>query len=346
MSDAPIIIPAYQPSQPLLDLVHALHQQEAGVPILVVNDGSDAQCDAIFSALEAMPAVTVLKHEVNQGKGAALKTAFTYYQQHFSHDGVGVVTADADGQHAPEDILRVRQKLLTEPTALVMGVRGFSDKKVPLRSRFGNELTRCVFRLASKRNLHDTQTGLRGVPNPLVEQMLLIGTSGYEFELEMLMVAAEQQVAMIELPIHTIYIDHNASSHFRPVIDSAKIYFVFLRFAAISLLSFLLDFSLFSLLYYLEGSIGWAVFGARVVSGLFNFKLNRHLAFKNKDSQWLALVKYAALATVVAAVGYGMIWVSYHLAGVNVYLAKVVSEVVLYLLSFVVQRCFIFRSRA
>jgi putative flippase GtrA len=88
------------------------------------------------------------------------------------------------------------------------------------------------------------------------------------------------------------------------------------------------------------------VFGARVVSGLFNFKLNRHLAFKNKDSQWLALVKYAALATVVAAVGYGMIWVSYHLAGVNVYLAKVVSEVVLYLLSFVVQRCFIFRSRA
>ena len=151
-----VVIPAYQPDEKLYQLVLAL-RETADYPILIVNDGSGPDRDALFSSL--MPYAKVLKHAVNRGKGAALKTAFTYIQEHYPADE-GVVTVDADGQHLPEDIVRVSEAWEAAPEKLVLGSRRFTGN-VPFKSRAGNAITRCVFALSTGVRIFDTQTGLR-----------------------------------------------------------------------------------------------------------------------------------------------------------------------------------------
>ena len=94
---------------------------------------------------------------MNQGKGQALKTAFTYIQEQNIYGTV--VTADADGQHKVWDIFRTANKASENPNKLILGVRAFSGK-VPLRSRFGNSLTKALFKLQTGVGVTDTQTGL------------------------------------------------------------------------------------------------------------------------------------------------------------------------------------------
>ena len=120
-----VVIPAYEPDEKLLRLV----------------DGSkNAESKDVFSKLEADSAVTVLHHKVNRGKGRAMKTAFEYIKDAgFSDDGI--ITVDADGQHLIKDIVAVSETWAKNPNALVLGSRRFSGK-VPLRSRFGNGVTR------------------------------------------------------------------------------------------------------------------------------------------------------------------------------------------------------------
>jgi len=221
-----VLIPAYQPDERLLDAVGQL--REAGRDVIVVNDGSTGDCAAVFARMKtAFPAVHVLRHAANRGKGAALRTGFAYFLAHFSDAFAGVVTADADGQHALEDIMRVGEALLVEPEALVMGTRVFSEEQVPLRSRLGNTITIAVFRMVSGKKVGDTQTGLRGIPRALAQEMLSAEEDGFDFELEMLMQAAKEGRALHEVPIRTIYIGNNESSHFHTLADSAAVYRVF-----------------------------------------------------------------------------------------------------------------------
>jgi len=174
----PILIPAYQPGEMLARVTGELARLSEN-PIVVVDDGSGPEFAEVFRGIEASGRVHVVHHAVNLGKGAALKTGLNYALVHFPN-AAGVVTADADGQHHPEDILRIAARLDKQPGALVMGVRGFAGD-VPLRSRIGNGLTRVLMRLLIGQRLTDTQTGLRGVPASLIPHLLKLPSSGYEF---------------------------------------------------------------------------------------------------------------------------------------------------------------------
>ena len=223
-----ILIPAYHPDEKLLHLLESLHA--AGLcRILVVNDGSGPDCDGIFSEIRRRwSSVTVLAHETNRGKGGALKTAFRYLLEHADSSSQGVVTADADGQHTVPDIQCVMDEMERAPEALVLGVRMF-EGRVPLRSAFGNRLTRFLLRLLYGVRIPDTQTGLRGIPRAMMERCLEIPSDRYEFELDMLLAAVSGGIEIRSVPIRTIYIDNNASSHFHPLRDSARIYSVLFR---------------------------------------------------------------------------------------------------------------------
>jgi glycosyltransferase involved in cell wall biosynthesis len=156
-----IVIPAYKPSRALLDVVKTLAGADAR-PIVVVDDGSGSDSRALFDEVESFPEVRLLRHAVNLGKGAALKTAINFVLCEMP--GItGIVTADADGQHHPDDIRRVAEALAANPASLVLGCRAFG-KDVPLRSKFGNVLTSAVMHALLGRKLSDTQTGLRGIP--------------------------------------------------------------------------------------------------------------------------------------------------------------------------------------
>ena len=208
-AQVPVLIPSYKPGEALEILVQELLHREFEM-IVVVNDGSGPEFDEIFSRVARSPRVHLVEHGVNLGKGAALKTGLNYALVK-CRNLRGVVTADADGQHHPDDIVKVAEALPADGNALVLGVRSFSGS-VPLRSRLGNDLTRGLMHALVGQKLADTQTGLRGIPIRLIPHLLHMTSAGYEFELDMLLACKHQGFPVTQVPIRTIYLGNNESS--------------------------------------------------------------------------------------------------------------------------------------
>lgn len=334
------MIPAFQPGPRLLELISDLLADE-GLNLIVVDDGSSAACRSTFETLASRPRVTLLRHATNLGKGQALKTAFNHVLLQRSGDCAGVVTADADGQHLPADIRRLCAALHAQPDALSLGRRELG-RDIPWKSAVGNALTRHVFRLVVGARLHDTQSGLRAIPRTLLPELLRIPATGYEFELEMLIAAVRRGVEIVEVPIATIYEEGNRSTHFNPIRDSLRIYFVFLRYAAISLATAGVDFAAFAAAFPVTGNILGSTILARLVAGTFNFYFARTLVFRSRGAAAPELVRYVALVAWLMLVSYGLVTVLVIFVGFGVYTAKLTAETSLFLASFALQRFLVF----
>lgn len=341
-----VLIPAWKPERALAALVAELLELSFGA-IIVVNDGSDPSYEPIFDELsertfEGRSRVHILRHAVNLGKGRALKTGLNYFLNSFP-DSIGIVTADADGQHSAEDILAVAQKLNEDPQHLVLGSRRFQGE-IPLRSLVGNVITRHIFSALTGTSLSDTQSGLRGIPTRLIPSVLQLGGERYEYEMNVLTHAAHSS-GIAEVPIEAIYLDGNRSSHFNPVWDSMRIYFILLRFATSSLLAAAIDFAVFAIALWMTSNILMSMVAGRV-SSLANFALNRRFVFNSGGRVTIALVKYYTLAAILGMTAYFSIRFLSGTLGCNVLVAKIAAETVLWLASFSVQRTFIFPPRA
>ena len=215
------VVPSLNPTRQLTSTVEGL--LAAGFArVILVNDGSRPETEEYFQELDRLPQVTLLTHPVNRGKGAAMKTAFTWLLEHWP-DCPGVVTVDGDGQHHPEDALACAQKMLAEER-VILGCRDFSRPEVPPRSRTGNRITRGVFRVFCGMSLSDTQTGLRAVPRRYLEELTAVAGNRYEYETNMLLALKQRRIPWGEMKIRTIYLEENRGSHFHPVRDSWKIY--------------------------------------------------------------------------------------------------------------------------
>lgn len=333
-----LVIPAYRPDPGLLPLVEELLHDDYPL-VVVVNDGSGPEHRALFERLAELPRVEVVTHLVNLGKGEALKTGLNHL--FVGHpDLVGAVTVDADGQHLPADVKRVAKALVEHPESLCLGTRSF-DGAVPWKSRIGNTCSRWVLWLLSGQSLRDTQTGLRGIPRDFVVDLLPLRTARYEFELEMLLRAAEEGRGLVQVPIRTVYRDDNRGSHFDPLWDSLRVYFVFLRFLVSSLLTAIIDFTAFSASYALGAPLLPSVALGRVFAGAFNFLVNRSLVFRVGGSPLVEAAKYVALVLSLMTVSY-VLTLALVERGVNVFLAKVSVETSLFLVSFAVQRVYVF----
>lgn len=335
-----ILVPSYQPTYRLVDVVAGIRAAVPWLTVLVVDDGSGPSYGAIFDAARAAGA-RVLGYPVNRGKGHALKVGFRYAQHRWP--GEDVVTADGDGQHSTDDILRVAEAL-RGTDAIVLGGRRFTGA-VPLRSRLGNAVSRRLFRAASGLAIHDTQTGLRGFPAATLGWLTTVKGDRFEYELTVLLEASSAGLAVEELPIDTIYLDENASSHFRPIVDSVRVMLPMLRFAASSLTAFVLDLVLLQLLYVATGNLLLSVVAARVMSASVNFVVNRHLVFGSGEPGNLRrhVIGYFGLAGTLLAASYGLL-AGLTALGLPLLAAKVVTDVTLYLASFAVQRRLVFRA--
>ena len=335
-----VLIPALNPAESMLDVVVALAASDKITHIILVDDGSSEAHQSVFQSAATRPKVTLLRHAVNLGKGAALRTGMN---QFLCHDEAGsvLVTADADGQHLPEDILAVGDKAEASRGDLVLGARAFSGN-VPLRSRFGNDLTRRIFRFLVGPKVTDTQTGLRAIPRALMPKLLRAKASGYEFELQMLIMAAQAKINITAVPIQTVYIDENASSHFNPLKDSMRIYFVFIRFLSTSLMASVVDFILFAIVFGLTHSLGWGIGIARLFSGTLNFALNKGFVFHSRSSLVWSITKFAAQEALLGSLSLLAIRSLMRHGDWNPYLAKPVVEIVIFICSFAVQRVLVF----
>lgn len=336
----PVLIPAYNPDGTLLslaaDLINNGFEQ-----IIIVNDGSDSSCDHIFEKLEKMGSCHVLQHAVNLGKGRALKTGFNYICLNFK-DVQGVVTVDADGQHLPKDVAKVAEIFLKHPRKLVIGVRKF-DRGTPLRSLIGNIITRHVFRFLVGKKLSDTQSGLRCIPISMVPDLLRLEGERYEYEMNMLISTKTDHTEIVEEEITTVYLDNNRASHFNPFIDSMKIYFLLLRFSFSSIFASTIDFIVFTTTYIINRDILTGMVVARLISGSVNFVMNKSLVFRSRQGTKRTLIKYLVLFIVLAVMSFLSIQTMANY-GMNVILAKILSETVLFIASFTVQRDFVFSN--
>ncbi len=336
-----LLIPAYNPDRRMIPLVRQMRENFECV--IVVNDGSAGQCDEIFNALKGIDNIVLIAHEKNQGKGAALKTGFSYILAHLD-DCSCVVTADADGQHCPEDILAVARAFDAENPCLVMGSRNF-DSEVPLRSRLGNRLTRSIMKLFFRIDLSDTQTGLRAIPFSLLPKLLDIAYNGYEFEAEMLLTARKEGLGFEEIKIDTIYENNNAGSSFNPVVDSAKIYFVLFRYIIASLVTAAVDYFVFFASYSLFPKIFLCTYLARFVALFVNFVILRKYVFHSRGRFSAVALKYCMIVIISGFVSSVAIEYFHNVAGLNIVLSKITAELLLYLIIFVAQKEFVFRKQ-
>ncbi len=330
-----VLIPAYQPDVKLVQLVSDLRQK--GIAVSVVDDGGGADYAHIFEQVLETGAC-VLCHTQNKGKGAALKTGISHLMK--QTDVEGIVTADADGQHTIEDICLVMDTMAANPDHLVIGARSFAGD-VPARSRFGNTLTRGIFRLATGLKVTDTQTGLRGLPRKIFSELSVLEGDRYEYEMNMLLNIEHWGIAYTEVPIETVYIEGNKSSHFHPLRDSWLIYGKILKFLTSSMASFAVDYGLFFLLYTAFKLEYWFSYVlARAVSSFVNYMINRHIVFANGRKS--SVIKYYLLALFIMALGSigGDLLAT---AGIPGLLSKLIVDLPLFFLSYTVQRKYIFR---
>lgn len=350
----PVIIPSYEPDDRLIGIIRDLVEHDL-TPIVLVDDGSgDGYRKYFDEAAKIMGDKGVLlTHEVNKGKGRALKTAFSYILDGELKDSVGAITADSDGQHTVECISNVKAALLEHPDDLILGVRKFDGADVPWKSKAGNTITIKVVSYISGLKISDTQTGLRGIPNKFMKELIDVKGERFEFETQMLLETANRY-NITEVPIKTVYDSkENHTTHFDPWKDSIRIYKLFgkqfLKFIFSSLSSCVLDLLLFALFcaFLKEGAgsvyIACATILARVISATYNYIINYVVVFKSKSGKAVSAGKYVVLAIIQMSLSAALVSLScMALPMIPEVGIKAVIDMLLFFLSYYIQRRFIF----
>ena len=193
------LIPAYNAERFVADVVR---RAAAHLPVIAVNDGSR---DATLSELRTTGA-TVIDQQPNQGKGVALRTGF---RRALELGAEAVIQLDADGQHDPSEIPLFVEKYKATRADLIIGERDFSG--MPLVRRVSNTIGRSAFSWAIGRTVRDNQSGYRLLSRRLIEQLLQSKEHGYEFEMEMILVAVKRGWPIAGVPIRTIYGDEKSN---------------------------------------------------------------------------------------------------------------------------------------
>ena len=358
-----VLIPSLSPDEKLPAYVKDLIEAQYGL-ILVVDDGSAPEYQPIFERISGWPGCQVLHHEVNRGKGAALRTGYAYILEHTDFEGV--ITADSDGQHTVDDTAKLAEQLTGDKAELLLGSRDFSrhSTQVPPKSKVGNRITSVVFALLYGHYLPDTQTGLRGMNRPMLEDCLKITGDRFEYEMNQLIWCSRYNIPMIVVPIETVYHDENQGTHFHPIRDSWRIYKLilgnFFKFMSASLICFLVDFILFTLLKRipwlarLEMDTPWlralsrsteaillATMIARVVSASLNFILNEKMVFNIKQCKG-AVWRYIMLCVAVMLISGIVVSALHAITGINSSAIKIVVDLILFVLNYRIQRSWVF----
>lgn len=290
-----VIIPAYEPDEKMLSLVREILSQN--MDVLVVDDGSSEKCEHIFSELAGLndsctagsfcetdnfkSTIKIIHNETNLGKGAALKRGMSALPEFFP-EAENFITADADGQHLVKDMCRVRDMLESERD-FVITTRILKYAKTPFKSRIGNALSRFFFALANNHYLPDNQSGLRGFNVKHIEWMLNVPGDKYDYELNVLLIAEKQGIKIGKLAIEAVYFDNNKNTHFKPFLDTARIYRRFFATEIFALIAILLNIgmviasdSLFGSKYiFTTCMLCWGIFA------IMYFVVERYTIFKN-----------------------------------------------------------------
>lgn len=330
------LIPSYEPDYRLKDLVEELITNK--IEVVVVNDGSNDNYKEIFESIKKFS--KVLEYKTNKGKGYALKHGLKYIKENYN-DYV-VVTMDSDGQHTVKDAIKLCDYVVEHPLELVIGKR-IRGEKTPIRSRIGNGITKIVYRIVTGVNVYDTQTGLRCFSDKLMDFNLNVDGDRYEYEMNVLLFAARENIKITEIEIETIYIDHNSGSHFNTLKDSYRVYKQIIKFSLSSIMSFIIDYIFYSVFIILIGNITISNILARIISATVNYSINKTIVFKSNRKTFKTFTEYFLLAGIILILNTLLLNIVVKI-GVNLFVAKILVEIVLFILSWSIQKKRIFRK--
>ncbi len=359
-SNIVVIIPCYEPSEKqFVPYIERLLETNIRA-VVVVNDGNGEKYIHIFDMIKELDKEKIhcIGYSENRGKGYALKTAFSYCTEHFTDEDV-FVTADCDGQHTIEDVLRVGRCALRNKKSFILGGRDFTLPCVPMRSRQGNQKTSAVVRFLYGINVKDTQTGLRGFSYALLPMLTEISGDRFEYETNQLICLSRKQISIKEIPIETIYEekaeDVEKVSHFKTVRDSARVMKVLFRnlgwYFFSSVISALLDVAVFTVLFAFILQIPSltlktlvATVTARILSSIVNFTFNYKLVFGGKGAK--SILRYYILwfFQLGASFGLARLWAGITSIKAIVSILKALSDILLAVLSYQVQRTWVFAN--
>lgn len=346
MNDFVVIIPAYKPHEKIMsDFLKELKKSFKN--IVIVDDGSGESFRKFFKKIEN-DGFIVLRHHINYGKGRAIKTAFNYCLNEYPNM-VGTITADCDGQHSVEDIIKCALELKKDPSKLVIGTRNFDEAQVPFKSRYGNKITRGMFSTFIGIKITDTQSGLRAFGCENMKKFLTVAGERYEYETNMLIKCKEEDIKIAEVIISTIYINNNELSHFNPIKDSIMIYKLFIKYIISALSSFLVDILLFSLFVKMLPDIKLGIITpiviatiiARIISSLYNYYINSKIVFKNKKKS--SIIKYYILVIIQMLISAFLVSELFNLLNMNSTLLKVIVDTFIFIANFFIQREWVFK---
>jgi glycosyltransferase involved in cell wall biosynthesis len=225
--DAPsgllVVIPVYNHGKTLADVVE--RSLKHCPDILVIDDGST---DGGAEGIEVL-GVSLVRHSVNKGKGAAIMTAA---REAARLGKTHILTIDADGQHDPDEIPLFFPKIEAAPLAIVVGIRDFSSPNIPRSSKFGRRFSNFWLRVQTGTHLSDVQSGFRAYPVRLLEA-LSFREKHYSFEVEVLVKAAWAGFDLLEVDVSVYYPPaQERISHFHKFKDNVRISYLNFRLTA------------------------------------------------------------------------------------------------------------------
>lgn len=340
-----VLIPSYKPSDELINVLKELGNDNYE-RVIVIDDGSGEEFKVIFNKAKAINKVEVIHHFINMGKGRALKTGINHYLTNCKKDSLGIVMASSDGQYLPKDIRRAALELITKKDTIILGSRKLK-KDVPLKIKASSCITRFIFRLVSGKKIYDIQTGLRAIPRDCLPQILELAGEKYEYEISMLMELNNLKLGIKEIDVEAFCRNNNTGNNLNPIVNSWKIYKVILGYTFSSAFSAIVDIVLFSYFFYnpFSGKLLLSIVLARVISSLVNFFINRSvLLAKHKAEVNIRrhLIMYYSLAIVVLALSYSSTYLLTNMLGMNAVISKLLCDGTLFIISFFVQKRFIF----
>ncbi len=353
-----VIIPSLDPNKGFMDYCNELLRR--GIDRLIIIDDGSKNKDFFDFPTDDIETnkIVLLRHYINLGKGRSLKDAFNYYMNMSDLDEFcGLITVDSDGQHSIEDVLKMKNALLSSTDYLILGARDFDSGEIPFKSCYGNRITRVLFFILHGVKLKDTQTGMRAIPTKIAPYYIDLYGERFEYETNMLVFSAKNNIPIKEVPIHTIYIDNNTETHFRPFQDSAAIYRLlfktFLNYAFSSLSSFVLDILFFKFFLLSFGKTGFALpdriiiatIIARLLSSIYNYFINHKLVFHSSKRRLSTLLGYYSLCIIqmlISGSAVAFIVMCFNTPETPV---KIIVDSCLFIISFYIQKNIVFRGK-
>lgn len=356
-SNAVIVIPALNPPSSFVSYAEAL-RREGFSRIVVVNDGSRTDKLPVFFKLKRL-GVTVVDHPHNRGQGAALRTGFQYYLDHFQGQSDGVITLNADRQIPPSDVIRIASSLHNEQAmgsfALVVGTRNLEGKNVTDYDYNMGGVMKLLYHMLMGVRLNDPLSGVFGIPDLRVRQCLEIGSDGYAYATSMTM--SFEKIGFLQVPVSYANYEEGVEPAFRKIPDTIRIlYTIFKKFIVYSITSVgasILDVIMFGIFHSITFrgnpmAIIYSTICARVISASVNYLLTKHFVFHFKSDSAQETTKSAGAFFVLTAMqcicSALIVSAMKMLLGGSAVGIKVIVDTTLFFVSYKIQHKYIFKD--